>query len=185
MDFNKHSQLSGLHAFLSPSKYHWINYNDEKLAYSYETQLAAQKGTELHDLASKLIKHRQRLPRGKRTLNMYVNDAIGFDMIPEQPLFYSINAFGTADAISFRDYKLRIHDLKTGVNPTSIKQLFVYAAFFCLEYGFRPMEIETELRIYQNDEVQVVVPEPDEIVRIMNVTISHDKMIEAMKELSR
>ena len=29
MNFNKHSQIEGQHAFLSASKYHWINYSEE------------------------------------------------------------------------------------------------------------------------------------------------------------
>ena len=31
MKWNDHSRISGLHAFLGASKYHWINYNEEKL----------------------------------------------------------------------------------------------------------------------------------------------------------
>ena len=30
MNFNKHSNLEGQHAFLGASKYHWINYSEEK-----------------------------------------------------------------------------------------------------------------------------------------------------------
>lgn len=45
MNFNNHSKLEGQHAFLGASKYHWINYDDEKLAQSYTNFLAAQKGT--------------------------------------------------------------------------------------------------------------------------------------------
>ena len=40
MVFNKHSDLEGSHAFLSASKYHWINYDEEKLAQSYLNFLA-------------------------------------------------------------------------------------------------------------------------------------------------
>ena len=185
MIFNTHSALKGLHAFLSASKYHWINYDADKLDYSYQKQLAAQKGTELHDIAAALIKNNMKLPRTKQTMNMYVNDAIGYRMTPEQTLFYSINAFGTADAISFRDNLLRIHDLKTGDSPTSMKQLMVYAAFFCLEYQFSPVEIDMQLRLYQSDQVEVHEPDPDEIRRIMNVTIEYDKRIEALKELAK
>ena len=76
-------------------------------------------------------------------------------MTPEQVLFYSVNAFGTADAIAFdeRSKLLRIHDLKTGVTPASMAQLHVYAALFCLEYDKPPFEIKYDLRIYQNDEI--------------------------------
>lgn len=65
-----------------------------------------------------------------KTLNMYVNDAIGFKMIPEQILFYSENCFGTADTIMFRNRFLRIHDLKTGAIPAHMEQLKIYAALF-------------------------------------------------------
>ena len=35
MIFNKHSNLEGQHAFLGASKYHWINYSEDKVADSY------------------------------------------------------------------------------------------------------------------------------------------------------
>ena len=59
----------------------------------------------------------------------------------EQALYYSDNCFGTADAISFKKNFLRIHDLKTGVTPGSMKQLLIYASMFCLEYNFLPIQI--------------------------------------------
>lgn len=175
-----------MHAFLSASQYHWINYDADKLDLSYQTKQAAQKGTELHDLASNLIKHGVKLPRTKQTMNLYVNDAIGYSMTPEQTLFYSVNAFGTADAISFRKNLLRIHDLKTGVTKASMNQLMVYSAFFCLEYGFRPSEIEIELRIYQSDAVEVLEvheEEQDEVRRIMDKIVEFDNRIEDLKAL--
>lgn len=182
MQFNDHSSLNGMHALLSASKYHWINYDDEKLRRYFMTSQAAIKGSELHDFAMRCIKLGQRLPKSKKTLNNYVNDAIGYHMTPEQVLFYSINAFGTADAIDFRKNLLRIHDLKTGVNPCSPHQLEVYAALFCLEYKVPPGDIDMELRIYQNDEVLVVEPETDDIAHIMDKIIRFDKIIEGMKE---
>ena len=133
MNFNNHSNLEGMHAFLGASKYHWVNYSDEKLVSTYQKHLATLKGTELHDFAARCIKLGQKLPKSKKTLNNYVNDAIGFKMTPEQVLFYSVNCFGTADAISFRNGVLRIHDLKTGVTPAHMEQLMIYAALFCLE----------------------------------------------------
>lgn len=177
LNFNGHSELAGSHAFLSASKYHWINYDDQKLIDTFRTALAAQKGTELHDIAASLIRNKIKLPRSRTTLNNYVNDAIGFRMIPEQVLFYSINAFGTADAISFNDGLLRIHDLKTGVNPCSMHQLEVYAALFCLEYNFKPGLIDIELRMYQNDDVEMLNPEIDQIVRIMDRIKRFDELI--------
>lgn len=181
MLFNNHSNLAGRHAFLSASKYHWINYSDEKLDGVYRRALAAQRGTELHEFAHEAIRLGIKLPRTKKTLNSYVNDAIGYRMTPEQTLYYSDNAFGTADAISFRQGMLRIHDLKTGVIPANVHQLEVYTAFFCLEYGFKPMELEVELRIYQNDEVQIYEPDPDDLTRIMDRIVTFDKRIDAIK----
>ena len=35
MNFAKHSNLEGQHAFLSASGYHWINYSEDKLADAY------------------------------------------------------------------------------------------------------------------------------------------------------
>lgn len=182
MNFNIHSGFEGLHAFLGASNYHWINYDEEKLKASYLSYLAKEKGTRLHALASECIKLGIKLPKSKKSLNMFVNDAIGFKMSSEQILFYSENAFGTADAISFKNDLLRIHDLKTGVTPTSMHQLEVYAALFCLEYGEKPSEINTELRIYQSDDIAVSNPEPEQIERIMNKIVLFDKHIRRMKE---
>ena len=182
MNFNKHlSPLLGSHAFLSPSSYHWINYDEDKLDRVFNAHLAAKRGTELHALAHNLIQLKVRLPTRKLSLNEYVNDAIGYQMAPEQILFYSENCYGTADCIGFKRNKLRIHDLKTGVNEASFHQLEVYAALFCLEYKFRPMDIEIELRIYQNDEVRIFFPEIDDIFHIMDKIITFNKRIEILR----
>ena len=181
MIFNDHSRLEGQHAFLGASQYHWINYSEEKLAERYSNFLATLKGTELHEFAATCIKLKQKLPRSQKTLNMYVNDAIGYRMQPEQVLYYSDNCFGTADSISFKDNFLRIHDLKTGVTPASIKQLLIYAALFCLEYKIKPGSIQVELRIYQNDDVVIHQPTADEILPIIDKIITFDKRINKIK----
>ena len=182
MNFNKHSTLEGQHAFLGASKYHWINYDETKVAESYSKFLAVQKGTVLHEFAAQCIRLGQKLPKSQKTLNMYVNDAVGFKMTPEQVLFYSENCFGTADAISFRNKTLRIHDLKTGVIPCHMEQLEIYAALFCLEYKIRPEEIDIELRIYQNNEIFCLNPTTEEIIPIMDKIIIFDKIINKIKE---
>jgi hypothetical protein len=171
-----------MHAFLSPSRHFWVNYELEKLESVYLTSQAMQKGTELHELASILIKHGQKLPRTSKTLNLYVNDAIGFKMETEKTLYYSMNCFGTADAISFRDGFLHIHDLKTGKTEGSIKQLEIYAALFCLEYEENPNNIDIELRLYQFDEVLVHSPLPEDILYIMAKIKEFDATIESLKQ---
>lgn len=182
MNFNVHSNYEGSHAFLGASNYHWINYDDEKLATVYRTNLAKAKGTELHELAAQHIKLGIKMPKTRTTLNAYINDAIGYRMTPEQILLYSENCFGTADAISFRDNFLRIHDLKTGTIPAHIEQLRIYAALFCLEYKVKPGEIKTELRIYQNDNIVYDEPEADDILPIMDKIIRFDKIIKKIKK---
>lgn len=177
MNFKKHSAIEGQHAFLGASKYHWINYSEEKLIDSYNNHMAAMKGTRLHDFAAQCIKLGQKLPKSNRTLNMYVNDAIGYKMTPEQPLFYSMNCFGTADAISFRKNFLRIHDFKSGIVPSHMEQLEIYAALFCLEYGYKPGSIEMELRIYQNDKIIYHNPTAEDILPIMDKIVTYDKII--------
>jgi len=112
---------------------------------------------------------------------MYVNDAIGYGMTPEQILYYSDNCYGHADCVGFRNNTLRIHDLKTGVNEVSMAQLRVYAALFCLEYRFKPNEIAIELRIYQNNNVKLEIPEPGDIFLVMDRIRIFDKRINELK----
>lgn len=181
MQWNTHFRLNGQHAYLSASKWHWINYDEAKLAVAYERNLAAQRGTELHEFAASAIRLGQKLKGSKQTLSMYVNDAIGYRMTPEQVLYYSDNCFGTADAISFRNGLLRIHDLKTGTTPAHIEQLLIYAALFCLEYKYKPSSIDMELRIYQNDEVLCHCPSAEEIDPIIDKIVTFDKLIETIK----
>lgn len=182
MEFNYHKKLEGCHAFLGASQYHWLNYDADKLAETYRRHMAAARGTVLHDFAARAIKLGIKLPKTKKTMNMYVNDGIGFKMKPEQVLFYSENCFGTADTISFRHNKLRIHDLKTGTIPACMEQLMIYAALFCLEYHVKPGEIEMELRIYQNDEIVIFEPTAEDILPIMDKIISFNKIIDRIKE---
>ena len=177
MNFNKHLNLEGKHAFLGASKYHWINYDEDKVANVYNKFMATKRGTELHEFAASCIKLKQKLPKSKKTLNMYVNDAIGFRMTPEQTLYFSDNCFGTADAISFRDGLLRIHDLKTGETPAHMEQLEIYAALFCLEYDVKPSDIDICLRIYQSNAIDEFNADEEDIVPIIDKIITFDKII--------
>lgn len=178
MNFNKHLELEGKHALLGASQYHWLNYSDEKLIDYFKGKQATEMGTKLHELAKSLIELKQKLPRSNKTLNMYVNDAIGFNMKPEVVLYYSPFCFGTCDSISIRNNVLRIHDLKTGATPAHMEQLFIYVSLFCLEYGHKPGDFDDIVtRIYQNDEVVEVHPRVEDIVPIMDKIIHFDKIL--------
>lgn len=184
MKFKDHHNLEGLHAPFSPSQSSWLRYTDEKAAEVYLNKKAAFLGTRLHQWAKETIDLGIKQPRSNKTLYAYVNDAIGFKMDTEVVLFYSERFFGTADAISFRyekarnKYVLRIHDLKTGKTPVHMEQLMIYAALFCLEYQYKPSEIDMELRIYQNDEVLYHNPTAEDIVPIMDHIVHLNKILE-------
>lgn len=182
MNFVRHLNLEGLHAPFSPSQPSWIRYDDDKAIEVYMNRKASEMGTRLHAWAKDTIDLGLKQPRTKKTLYAYVNDAIGYRMETEVVLFYSERFFGTADAISFRNNLLRIHDLKTGKHPANMEQLEIYAALFCLEYKVKPSDIKMELRIYQNDEVIVHVPESEDIVKIMQKIVSLDKLLEKIDE---
>ena len=182
MNWNRHSNLEGSHAFLGASKFHWINYDEERLADAYRRWTAAARGSELHDFAARCIKLRQRLPKSTKTLNLYVNDCIKYRMQPEQVLYFSENCFGTADAIGFENRLLRIHDLKTGEIPAHMEQLMIYAALFCMEYNVKPGEIDIDLRIYQNNEVLCHNPEAGEVNEIIRKILAFDKLIAKLKK---
>lgn len=209
MIFNQHSDLEGHHAFLSPSKYSWLNYDQDKLEEAYKRQYATQIGTLLHDLAHRCIVNKIRLNKSDRhlvllnllengipqglintndilsTLVPFVNDALGFQMDSEVVLYYSDNAFGTTDAIAFKNNILRIHDYKSGITPVHMDQLYVYAALFCLEYGPKPENIKIELRIYQSGEVIYDEPDPEVIRAIMNKIVDSDRFLRKHKEEER
>ena len=190
MEFIQHKLLQGLHAPFSASQSHWLRYDDEKVAEVYLNKKAAAVGSRLHEWAKETIELGiKQDTRKKTTLNMYINDAIGFKMSPEVVLFYSERFFGTADAICFRNEKgrnkLRIHDLKTGKTgkiEDHVEQLEVYAALFCLEYKVKPGEIDMELRVYKSDEVLVHNPTAEDILPIMDKIIHLDKLLQKIDE---
>lgn len=206
MNFLKHSELRGKHSMLAPSQPYWLRYTDEDLFDKYVSNYATTIGTAMHELAETLITNSVRLKKTDKSVVLihllhsgipraaididrlygnfmaYVNDAIGFKLTPEQPLFYSEYCFGTADTISFRDNFLRIHDYKSGTTPAKMEQLMIYSALFCLEYRIKPGEIESELRIYQNDEIVYHKPGADEILPIMDIIVHHDKTLQNMNE---
>ena len=182
MKWNQHWDLAGKHSFLSPSGAHWLGYDEDKLRQVYLNAAAKERGTRLHALASELIQLGVRLPRSKKTLNAFVNDAIGYRMQSEQVLYFSPHCFGTADAISFNEKngKFLIHDLKTGYIPAHMAQLEIYAALFCLEYRHDPNDIDGIFRIYQSDEIIEEVMDPALISEDMSKIMRFDEILSEM-----
>lgn len=181
MKFHEYSTLEGMHALFSPSQSSWLRYDDDKAIEVFTNKKAAEMGTRLHQWAKDTIDLGLKQPRSKKTLYVYVNDAIGYKMDTEVVLFYSPRFFGTADAICFRNNFLRIHDLKTGKTLVHMEQLEIYAALFCLEYQVKPGEIDMELRIYQNNEIVIHNPTAEDILPIMDKIVHLDKLLESIE----
>lgn len=208
MEWNDHHELEGQHAFLGASQYRWITWDDKTVEERFDGQYATEIGDALHLLAKKCITGRIKLTAKDRhlvevclydafipkrsydadlilaNLAPFVNDAIGYHMDSEVLLFYSMNCFGTTDAIGCNEKEktLRIFDYKSGTTPAHMEQLLIYAALFYLEYDKSPMEYKTELRIYQNCNALVYKPEPNEIERIMKLIKNRDKLVNDIRE---
>lgn len=187
MRFNRHKRLEGHHAPYSPSQSAWLRYDDEKMVRVHKNKQAAAIGTRLHAWAKETIDLGIKQPRSNKTLYSYVNDAITYKMDTEVILYYSEYFYGTADAITFKMKRgerplLRIHDLKTGDRPAGIEQLEVYAALFCLEYDVHPVDIDFELRIYQNDDILHHHPTSEEILPIMDRIVHLDELLHGLEE---
>lgn len=207
MNWNRHSNLEGSHAFLSASKYSWLNKSSDELVDSFKNSYATSIGTLLHAYAADSIRFRERVHKGDArgikldlmrrgipeyaidiqavfpTLMSYVNDAVGFRMDPEVLLYYSDLCFGTADSIQVDGDVLRIHDLKTGVTTAKMDQLMIYAGLFYLEYGCKPEKFKTQLRIYQMNEVIVHEPEIEDIREVMDRIVECDRVLQRIKEV--
>lgn len=172
-----------VHAIFGASNYHWVNYSDDKMVNLFVNAQAKKKGTELHEIAAGLIKNKIKLPDLPITFNMYVNDGILYDLRPEQQLYYSEWFYGTADAIGLSDGILKISDLKTGKTKPSIHQLEIYAAFWFLEYGLTPSDLDgIELRLYYNNDIIFGEPGSEEIIPIMDKIITVTKILERLRE---
>ena len=181
MRLNRHSDLEGKHSFLSPSKFAWLRYDDSKLERMFMEHLAHLRGTKEHEFAAKAIELGHKMSDEPKTINMYINDCIGWRMKPEVPLYWSDHCFGTADALGFLSSQmlLRISDLKTGKTRTSFDQLIIYAALFCLEYEFpKPWELQIELRIYQNNRIKFEVADPDEVFHAMDRILTGTRLLD-------
>lgn len=190
MIFNKHGELEGKHAILSPSKPYWLNYSQEQVHNFILSQYAAMRGTELHEFAANAIKYGIKLRGSTQTLTAYVNDAIGYGMTPEVALKYSDACFGHTDSICFDHGILRVHDLKTGSGPVHIEQLEIYAALFLMEYerqmGVNPLNTKVDLRIYQNDTIQEATPDKDRMEEVIyKIKEKEGWAIESLREVDR
>ena len=104
-----------------------------------------------------------------------------FSELIKKRKWYSNIGISRQMAYNLKKRFLRIHDLKTGETSASFNQLMIYMALFCLEYDYRPTDIEAELRLYQLDDVQIHLPEPEQILNIMDKIIRFDKAIEKTK----
>lgn len=184
MDYNDHSRLRGLHAFLSPSSYHWLHYDKQKLRARFTSHKAAQRGSDIHAWAHEGIRLGMRQKENGATVNKYINDGIRYRMKTDFMVFYSENAFGEADCLSYseKEKTLRINDLKTGLTKAGITQLELYAAYFCLEYGLDPEDLIIILQIYQNDTIIGGLANPAKIRMIMDRTIEADLEIKALRK---
>jgi hypothetical protein len=189
--FRKHSDLEGTHARFSASKYHWINWPDDKLDHALDFHDAAAKGTRLHEIARRAINDGIKLSMDpehmtepyQATLARYVNDCVDAGMQAEVLLKFSENFYGTADAIGYKPGLLEINDLKTGVNKVSPKQLYVYAAYFFLEYEIPPYQNRVILRIYQNGEVFTFEAEIEYVLHVMSRITYIEERIQARQAL--
>jgi hypothetical protein len=177
-----------MHAFLSPSSYHWIDDDEDKLRARYFAKQQTERGNKIHSFAQQAIELGIKLPDDGTTLSTYINDAIGFRMSPEVPLIYSEDCFGTADALGIRMEKrnwiLRISDLKTGVSATSMKQPLIYAGLFFFEYEelFDPNIVDVILRIYQNDAIEEYCPSAADLLLIMDRIKTQADLIARLRE---
>lgn len=187
MQFNDHSNLRGYHAELSPSSYHWLNYDEQKMRARYTSKQAARRGTRIHNWAHEAINLGLRQKENGATINKYINDGIRYRMMTDFVIFVNDDAFGEADNLSYRQgpdgkWILRIHDLKTGLSPASIKQLEVYAAYFCLEYDIDPDEILILLFLYQNDAIVGGAADPVVIRKHMTRTKEALRQLETYRK---
>lgn len=209
MQWNNHKELEGKHAFMGASNYHWTNYDDRTFEARYYSQFSQTIGTVVHKIAHDCIVSRTKLNKHDihlieltlwqafipkdaydpgiilENLMAFVNDAIGFHMSSEILLFYNMFCFGTTDAIGYyeRERVLRIHDLKNGSTPADMRQLYIYAALFCLEYKVDPKKLNLiECRLYQNMEVLIDQPSGDTIREYMDKIENRSDLIKTFLE---
>ena len=206
MIFVKHSNWEGKHSILSPSKWQWLNDDEESLKRRIISSYMPTVGKIIHDYACDRITYGQKLQKTDKkdiifellrnevprfvvsgldmntifeNLYNYINDCIGFRMSPEVGLGISDYGFGHTDCIGFNEKEnlLRVFDLKTGKIPAHMEQLIVYCAYFCIEYHKKPYEFNSELRIYQNNEIIFHNPQPEEVAPVIDNIVSKNNYI--------
>lgn len=211
MIWNRHLNVEGKHALISPSKYYWMYDSAEDFEKRICSSYAQQVGTLLHEEAHDRIFFKYSMLKSDKrnvilnllkggipsvvidnldfdsifsNLTTYVNDAIRLRMDPEVVLYFSENCWGTADSILYDEKKriLKIHDLKTGTTPAKIEQLYAYAALFFLEYTYAKVkDTDICLRIYQNNDIIEEVPDYDRILDIMDIIRRNDKIAKKIR----
>ena len=106
MIFNKHSELEGKHAILSPSKHYWMNYDDEALIKNYISSFATEIGTLVHEYAADRIRFRMPLDseneEAKNSLLIFLlENGIPFRVIDLDRIFYNLVPY-INDAIGYK-----------------------------------------------------------------------------------
>lgn len=211
MNFIKHSDKVGKHAMLSASSWRWIDDDREGLLKRITSQYATVVGDILHKIACEHIRFSIKLNKYDKknvilrllsegippmvldrmgidsmfdNLLSYVNDCIGYKMTPEVVLMYSDLMWATTDAIIFdeREHFLRIHDLKSGVTQAHMEQLLIYEGLFCLEYQVSPEDVNSELRIYQSNQIIYLEPTPEEVRGVMDQIVTGDQLLREIKQ---
>ena len=66
MNYNKHFNLEGKHAFLGASQSTWLKKTEDQIIDSFARQYIQNIGTALHDIARKHIKHRVKLTKSAK-----------------------------------------------------------------------------------------------------------------------
>ena len=186
MIWNNHKELEGKHAFMGASNYHWTNYDDITFEARYYNQFSQVIGTAIHELAhdcivsrTKLNKHDIHLIELKLYKAFVPKDAYDANLILENLIPFVNDAIGYYE----RDKILRIHDYKNGVTQADIRQLYIYAALFCLEYHVNPLTLnKIECRIYQNLEVLIDNPTGEVIQFYMDKIQNRTELIKTFLE---
>lgn len=133
----------------------------------------------LSEIGKKVLKNIKYLPTDVYgTVKIYVNDCITDRMEPEKELILSDDIGGTCDAIGYDSVKkvLRVYDLKTGTGKAHIEQCIAYAALYCIINEVNPFGITTILRIYQNGEIEEFLPNPDDMLAVIDNIQHLDKI---------